>query len=85
MVISKRMNVVLGRHADSWVRVIGGRLFLFIHGHSPTAGGNTRERMTTRVIHAYEIPWDEFETLPERAKFHHTMRGNTLRHLWRAS
>ncbi len=84
MVISERMNLVRGRHCDSWVRVIGGRLILFVHGHTPVAGGNTRSRMQTLSVQAWEIPWSEFETLHERARFHHTMRGNIRRHRYNA-
>jgi len=82
MVISDRMNVVKGRHCDSWVRVIGGRLILFVHHHTPVAGGSTRPRMRTLSIQAWEIPWSEFETLSDRARFHRSMGGNILRHRW---
>ncbi|WP_210907384.1 hypothetical protein [Streptomyces sp. RK31] len=84
MVISRRLNALEGRHADSWARVIGGRLFLFIHGHSPTAGGNTRARMTTRSLTVYEIEWEDFADLAEVARFTHSQRreGSALRHRW---
>ncbi|WP_333745363.1 hypothetical protein [Streptomyces sp. IBSBF 2950] len=82
-VISERMNVVQGRHCDSWTRVIGGRLFLFMHGHSPTYGGNTRARMTTRSVLVYQLAWADFKGLADTAKFTYVQRaenGSHLRH-----
>lgn len=88
MVISRRLNVIEGRHADSWARVIGGKLFLFIHGHSPTTGGNTRARMVTLYVSVWELEWDEFKELAEAATFmrrHAGREGSVRRHAWRAS
>ncbi|MEU2354566.1 hypothetical protein ABZ599_16615 [Streptomyces misionensis] len=84
MIISPRLNLLEGRHADSWTRVIGGRLFLFTHRHSLTIGGNTRARMTTRSLAVHEIAWEDFAELAEVATFTHSQRreGSTLRHHW---
>jgi hypothetical protein len=87
MVITGRMNLVEGRHADSWTRVIGGKLFMFVHGHSVTYGGNTRKLMTTRSVVAYEVEWDDFEELARKAQFTHAQGkeyGSTRRHAFKA-
>lgn len=88
MVISKRLNLVQGRKATSWARVINGRLLLFIQNHSIVASQRQRETRTTHSLIVYEIEWEDFEELARVATFtrRHTGReGSTLRHAWRAS
>jgi hypothetical protein len=83
MNISKRFNFVFGRLCDSWTRVIDGKLFLFCHSHSPTYGGNTRKDMSSRAVIVFEVEWDDFEKLAERAKFTYKQTreiGSTRRH-----
>lgn len=85
MVISNRLNLVEGRYCDSWTRVIGGKLILFCHNHTLTAGGNTRAYMRTHSVAVYEIEWDDFSKLEQRASFTHRQNPewSTRRHFFK--
>lgn len=83
MVISKRLNIVLGRYVDSWARVIGGRLYLFVREHTIVSSRRCREASVTLGVTVYEIEWDEFKELEGQASFVRRQKSSARQHRFR--